>query len=117
MVRLSRFIHLVKNLGTKMLLGMDILGPEGAVVDLPAQRLRLGESISRPLKIKSLGRRPGRVVQAAKQTTINPFTIGNVPIRLHKLSAQRPSRSLFQTNADEETVTGHVMANRTPRNF
>ena len=39
-----------------MLIGMDILGPEGAVVDLPAQRLRLGENISCPLTIKSLGR-------------------------------------------------------------
>ena len=62
MIKISRDIHLVKNLGTKMLIGMDILGQEGAVVDLPAQCLRLGENISCPLTIKSLGRRQERVV-------------------------------------------------------
>ena len=57
MIKISRDIHLVKNLGTKMLLEIDILGLESAVVDLPAQRLRLGENISYLLTIQSLGSR------------------------------------------------------------
>ena len=56
-IKILRDIYLVKDLGVKMLIGMDILEPKGTVVDLPAERLRLSKSIVYLFKIKSLGRR------------------------------------------------------------
>ena len=84
MIKILRDIHLVKDLGVKMLIGMDILGPEGAVVDLPAERLRLGKSIVCPLKIKSLGKRQERIVHSAGPIVAKPFSVINVPIKLRK---------------------------------
>ena len=57
MIKISRDIHLVEKLGIKMLIDMNILGLEEAIVDLLAKRLRLGKDISCPLIVKSLGKR------------------------------------------------------------
>ena len=62
MIKISRDVYLVEKLSIKMLIDMNILDLEEAIVNLLAKRLRLSKNISCSLIVKFLEKRQERIV-------------------------------------------------------
>ena len=76
-------LHIVDNLQANILIGMDILGPEQAIVNVGRRilTLLLCENLQASLTIlPKRARTAGRVVLASKLTTILPNSVAAVPI-------------------------------------
>lgn len=80
MIKISRDALLVKNLGIKWLIGVDILGLEGAIFDLPAERLHHANGIPCPLTTKPLEPRQELPVHSLEQILAKPNSVINVPV-------------------------------------
>ena len=88
MVNISRDVHLVEDLGIKMLIGMDNSRTRGSCVfDLSAKRLHLRNGISYPLAINPLERRQERLVHTSNQILAKLNSATNIPIRLREPAA------------------------------
>ena len=85
MVKISRDVHLVEDLGIKCSSAWKILGPEGAVCS--ADRLQLGNNISYPLAINPLERRQESLVHTSNQILAKLNSATNIPIRLREPAA------------------------------
>ena len=66
MIKISRNIHLIKDLDLKILIEMNILESKGAVIDISAKRLRLRNNILYLLTIKLLKKRQKRLIYTSK---------------------------------------------------
>lgn len=90
-------LHIVKNFQAKMLVGMDILGPEQAIINVGRRRLTLPlcENLHAELTVTpKLARTSGRVVLAKEMVTVPANSVMAVPIRM-KNAAQLPPNQDF----------------------
>lgn len=99
--KISREVHIVDELRANMLLGMDILVPEGAVIDLTNNILTLSKSEGIHIPVLVSPKDPinvNQLVRIEKPTVIPPRSLAQVPIRL--VGKQRlPARDfLFEPN-------------------
>lgn len=91
-------LHIVKNLQAEILVGMDILSPENAVIDIGRQKLTLPlcRNLQTDLTITlKLTRTTGRIVLANKLVTVLANSVMAVPIRLKKANTQLPPNQDF----------------------
>ena len=81
-------LHLVDDLKARILVGMDVLGPEQAVIDIGRQRLTLPacKQFSTELTIVPKRRQTNRTVLANKLVAVPAHSVAAVPIRLKGVS-------------------------------
>lgn len=83
-VSITHQLHIVDELKAKVLVGMDILGLEQAIIDINRQRLTLPmcENFTTDIKVTPKRRQTNKVVLASKLTTIPTNSVTAVPIHL-----------------------------------
>ena len=100
MASITHQLHVVDNLQAKLLIRMDILGPEQAIVNIGRRRLILPmcENLQAELAVSPrAARTTGRIVLAQSLTTIPPKLVMSVPVRLRKTVPLPPQQDfLFQ---------------------
>ena len=85
MIKFTRDIHVVDNLKANILIGMDILGPEGVVIDLPHQRVTFTNCNGVSVPVQATARdnvRIRRVVRTGKRHIIPAKSTGTVAVSL-----------------------------------
>lgn len=91
--QLQHAIHIVDDLRAKVLIGMDILGPEEVVMDIGRRKMRFPQcgQIVAPLTItpKSTEGRVDRLVRSAKRIIVPPFSIKGILVNTKPLPANR----------------------------
>ena len=82
-------LHIMDELKAKVLVGIDILGPEQAIIDISRQRLTLPmcENFTTNIKVTPKRRQTNKVVLASKMTTIPANSVTAVPICLRGTSS------------------------------
>lgn len=83
---IQRELHIVEELRANVLIGIDIMGPEGITPDMRKKIpvIKSCDGISTPLTITSQSnQRLRRPVLSQKETTIPPRTIATIPIKRH----------------------------------
>ena len=107
---LNRGARIVDNLRANMLIGMDILGPEEATIDLAKKVLQLGacNDLQAPVRITPKGMRiQKQIIRAKTTTTIPPHSSMMIPIIRKAL----PNRDfLFEPIKLPLGIEGGVMA-------
>ena len=101
---LVRELHVVDTLKAKILVGMDILGPEGCDVLISSRTLAItscGDFIA-PITTAPKGGRIERSVRASSQTLIPPHTSMAVPVRLRGNQIPDDRDYLFEPKVFEE---------------
>nr|OMP83046.1 Retrovirus-related Pol polyprotein from transposon gypsy [Diplodia seriata] len=100
-----REVHLIDDAQGALLMGMDIQGPEGIVIDTPRSTLRIescqGAEVPITVKPRSQGSVRGMRVKARETTTIPPRTIA--PVRINFTKALPQDRDFEYTPALEWT--------------
>ena len=92
-------LHIVEDLQAKILIGIDILGPEQAIIDVGQSRLTLPlcNNLQANLTITPKQRQTRRVVLADKLITVPANSVASVPIRLRTPTHLPPEQDfLFQ---------------------
>ena len=92
-------LHIVKDLQAKILIRIDILGPEQAIINVGQSRLTLPlcNNLQANLTITPKQRQTRRVVLADKLITVSANSVASVPIRLRTLTHLPPEQDfLFQ---------------------
>lgn len=85
MIKFTRDIHVVDNLKANLLIGMDILGPEGVIVDLPKSKVIFTKCGEVAVPVQATARdnvRIRRVVRAERRQIIPPKATGTVEVSL-----------------------------------
>ncbi|KAF1992648.1 hypothetical protein K402DRAFT_416287, partial [Aulographum hederae CBS 113979] len=83
----QREIHIVEDLGVEFLLGMDVIGPEGFLIDIKNERLIVQncQNVVAPITIQPKKfHKVRRSVVATSAVTIPPFARLPVPIKMRK---------------------------------
>ena len=100
---ISHQLHIVDGLQAKVLVGIDILGPEQAIVDIGRERLTLPlcKDLQAELSVTpKQARTTGKVVLASKKVTVPANSIMPVPVRLKKATQLPPNQDfVFQPAA------------------
>ena len=93
-------LHVVDQLQAKILVGMDILGPEQAVLDIRQRQLTLPRCKNLQARLTvtpKLSRTTGKIVLAKELVTVPPNSVTPVPIQLKKKAYLPPNQDfLFQ---------------------
>lgn len=103
MIKYTRDIHVVDNLKANLLIGMDILGPEGAVIDLPEEKIVFTKCGNVAVPVQATARdnvRIRRVVRTERKQIIPPRSTGRIGVSL-KGKQPLPDRDfLFEPEVD-----------------
>ena len=102
MARITREFHIVDDLKANALIGMDILGPEGMILDFGRKRLIIGscEDLAAPITITPKGVRVNRAVRSAKQVTVPAFSSQLVQVKLRGNAIPKDRDYSFFPKAD-----------------
>ena len=87
-----REVHIVEDLKAQMLLGMDILGPEGFILDLPRRTATIVscQDVSIPLTVTPQSpTRVSQTVQARTTILVEPGTTASIPVQCGGLPSDR----------------------------
>ena len=96
-IKITRDFHIVDNLKANVLIGMDVLCPEKAIIDLPAGRIHFGscENVAVPVECTPRDNvRVRRIVRADSAQEIPPRSTAPVAIRV-KGNSPLPDRDFF----------------------
>ena len=96
---IRREVHFVDNLRAKMLMGMDILGPERMIVDIGSETLtiRSCENLTAPIQVTAKDNvNVRRAVRVEKKVTIPPQSTSRVPVRLRTATPLPDRDYLFE---------------------
>ena len=97
----KREVHIVDDLKAKMLIGMDIMGPEGIALDPANKRLTVGScGIVAPLSVKSKGERVDRIMRTTALTTIPPRSTVPVSVKFRGLPIPQDRDYMFHPQSD-----------------
>ena len=101
-----REIHIVDDLRANALLGVDIIGPEEAVLDfgLRVLTLRGCDGLQAPMDIVPKGHRITRAVRSATLVTIPPHTCMTVPIKIRGSSLPEDRDYSFEPKQDFQAL-------------
>ena len=92
LAHIKRDFHIVVHLKAKMLLGMDLIGPEMIDTNIKRRVAIIGscQGLEVPLYIKPRqGGKIKRIVRAKAKVTIEPHTIRNVEVKVADLPRER----------------------------
>lgn len=112
---IERELHIVDNLSADVLIGVDILKPEGMVIDLDQNILtiRSCEGLSVPINVSSRGSRINSTVYSEKAMIIAPHTNRKVTItgpRHRSLDLPHDREFLFEPEkVDKLSAYAHVV--------
>ena len=84
LAKLRREIHLVDTLRANVLVGMDVIGTEGLVIDVPARRstIRSCQDVTFPIDVKKRTGKPvKRTVLSASEISLPPTSVTAVGVR------------------------------------
>ena len=113
---ITRELHIVDNLTAKVLIGIDILSPEHAVLDFDRSILRLGccKDLEVPIEVKNKENRTNQIIVVSKQfVTIPPrsqqaVAIGAVKRRPLQLAEDRDF--IFEARTlDSLSIYAHIV--------
>ena len=100
LAKIHRGARIVDNLKAKMLIGMDILGPEGFTIDLPRRLVTITscQDVEIPISIQSSTyNRVDRVVRSARLISVPAHSTTMIPIKLRGKSSLPEGRDyLFE---------------------
>ena len=85
MIKFTHDIHVVDNLKANLLVGMDILGPEGVIIDLPNESVIFSRCGNVSVPVQATARdnvRIRRVVRSEKRQIVPPKSTGTVQVAL-----------------------------------
>jgi hypothetical protein len=90
LAKITREFHIVQDMDCGLLIGNDIIEPEGIVIDLAKKRMQISacDNLVCQLKVRRRQRDSSHVVIRCAQTTVVPAGAGNerrVPIRFPRL--------------------------------
>lgn len=109
-IKFTREIHVVDNLKANILIGMDILGPEGVIIDLPNENVIFSKCGNVAVPVQATARdnvRIRRVVRSEKKQIIPPRSTGRIEVSL-KGKQPLPDRD-FLFEPDMEGVYSHFV--------
>ena len=112
---IEREVHIVDNLKVNLLVGMDILAPEGILIDLENRlaTIRSCESIQLPLTIESRSSKVDRTIFSEYEQTVQPHTRALLTILGAKGSALELPQDrdlLFEPDClDQLSVFAHLV--------
>ena len=100
----TRELHLVKELKAKVLIGMDILGPEGIDVSHSKRKIVISscDDFTANLIITPKGQRTERTVRALKRVQVPAHSIMTIPVRIRGKSLPEDRDYLFEPKAFTE---------------
>ena len=109
---IHRDVHVVDGMKAKMLIGMDIIGPERIVIDTPQQIAIVGSSKNAKIPITTTPRSTERVARSIKtrnNVVIPPYTHIMIPIQQHELPDDRDLLFEPVATSDGLAIYAHVV--------
>lgn len=106
--KIRREVHLVKDLKANMLIGNDVLGPEGFVMDLGKGEAYIGSTgVTIPLEVRSAKSSVQRMVHIKQTTVVPPFA--EMALQIHHCSLPESRDFLFEPDDVELTMFAHMI--------
>ena len=110
MIKFTRDIHVVDNLKANLLIGMDILGPEGVVIDLPQEKVILTKCGNVAVPVQATARdnvRIRRIVRSERHQVIPPKSTGSIAVSLRGKDPLPDRDFLFEPEMNGVLCTSH----------
>ena len=108
LAKIEREVHIVENLKAKLLVGMDILGPELVDIYVSKKEVYLGaHGVTVPIEIRPRGTPIRRIVHARSTMVVPPHTELLIPV--HYVGDLPDRDFLFEPNETQLSLYAHLV--------